>query len=360
MTTERRKPRLAVITPFLDKNHGTELHVVEWITFLLDSFEIHIYSQQVEDVDLKKSHWHRIPKLPGPHLLNYMWWFCANHLWRAFDHYFRGLRYDLVFSPGINCLDADVISVHIVFAEYAGKNKEANSFSRHPVRDWPRLLHRRLYYRLLIFLEQRIYTHREITLILIARKTLKELWRFYARSYGCPVLYTGLDPERFEPQKRQRMRSVARAQIGLAEDSFAVVLVGNDWLNKGVPVLLKALALLPDSPVKLLVVSREDSAPARAMASSLGVEGRVYFLPIGKRNIGNHHERREWFNSWRSRGCRWIGGDDSASCERPGISRHAGRKCRANRAELYLGEEWPSVECALRRNPAKEGTARGA
>jgi hypothetical protein len=30
------------------------------------------------------------------------------------------------------------------------------------VRDWPRLLHRRLYYRLLIFLEQRIYTHREI------------------------------------------------------------------------------------------------------------------------------------------------------------------------------------------------------
>jgi UDP-glucose:(heptosyl)LPS alpha-1,3-glucosyltransferase len=282
VTTERRKPRLAVITPFLDKNHGTELHVVEWITFLLDSFEIHIYSQQVEDVDLKKSHWHRIPKLPGPHLLNYLWWFCANHLWRAFDHYFRGIRYDLVFSPGINCLDADVISVHIVFAEYAGKNREANSFSRHPVRDWPRLLHRRLYYRLLIFLEQRIYTHREITLILIARKTLKELWRFYARSYGCPVLYTGLDPERFEPQRRQQMRRESRAQIGLAEDSFAVVLVGNDWLNKGVPVLLKALALLPDAKIELLVVSREDSAPARAMASSLGVEGRVHFLPPRK------------------------------------------------------------------------------
>src|SRR5450432_1948101 len=126
VSPERRKRLLAVVSPFLDKSHGTELHVVEWITYLSESFEIHIYSQEVRDVDVKKIPWHRIPKLPGPHLLNYVWWFFANHLWRAFDRYFRGLRYDLVFSPGINCLDADVISVHIVFAEYAEKNREAN------------------------------------------------------------------------------------------------------------------------------------------------------------------------------------------------------------------------------------------
>jgi len=279
VSLERHKPRLAVVTPFLDKNHGTELHVAEWITYLAESFEIHIYSQRVKDVDLGKTPWHRIPKLPGPHLFNYLWWFCANHLWRVFDCYFRGLRYDLVFSPGINCLDPDVMSVHIVFAEYAGKNREANRFSRHPVRDWPRLLHRKLYYQLIIFLERHIYTHREIPLILIARKTLAELWRFYSRSYGCPVLYTGLDPKRFEPQRRRSMRSDARRQIGLADDSFAVLLVGNDWRNKGVPVLLEALALLPDSSLKLLIVSREDASPARAMVSKLGLDGRVHFLP---------------------------------------------------------------------------------
>jgi glycosyltransferase involved in cell wall biosynthesis len=279
VSPERIKPRLAVVTPFLDKNHGTELHVVEWITCLAESFEIHIYSQQVRDIDLEKVPWHRIPKLPGPHLFNYIWWFFANHLWRAFDRYFRGLRYDLTFSPGINCLDPDVISVHIVFAEYAGKNESANRFLRHPVRDWPRLLHRKLYYRLLISLERHIYTRREITLILIARKTLAELRQFYSRSFGCPVLYTGLDPKRFEPHRRRSMRCEARMQIGIAEDTFAVLLVGNDWLNKGVPVLLKALALLPSPLLKLLVVSREDSAPARAMVSDLGLDGRVHFLP---------------------------------------------------------------------------------
>jgi UDP-glucose:(heptosyl)LPS alpha-1,3-glucosyltransferase len=75
------------------------------------------------------------------------------------------------------------------------------------------------------------------------------------------------------------MRSDARRQIGLGEDSFAVLLVGNDWRNKGVPVLLEALALLHDSSLQLLIVSREDPAPARARVSDLGLEGRVQFLP---------------------------------------------------------------------------------
>jgi UDP-glucose:(heptosyl)LPS alpha-1,3-glucosyltransferase len=279
MTPERRKPRLAIVTPFLDKNHGTELHVVEWLKYLSETFEIHLYSQQVEDVDRGKISWHRIPKLPGPHLSNYIWWFIANHLWRGFDHYVRGLRYDLTFSPGINCIDPDVISVHIVFAEYAGKNRNANRLLRHPVRDWPRLVHRKLYYRLIIFLERRVYTDHDITLILIARKTMAELSHFYSRSQGCSVIYTGLDPERFEPKRRLLMRSEARKQFGLADDTFALLLVGNDWRNKGVPVLLEALALLPYASLQLLIVSREDAGPARVMVSALGLAGRVHFLP---------------------------------------------------------------------------------
>ena len=118
MTTGARKPRLAVVSPSLDKRHGTERLVVEWISRLAPAFEIHIYSQAVADMDLSLATWHRIPKIPGPHILNYLWWFTANRLWRAWDSHFRNLRHDLVYSPGINCLDADVMSVHIVFAQY--------------------------------------------------------------------------------------------------------------------------------------------------------------------------------------------------------------------------------------------------
>ena len=113
-----RKTRLAVVSPFVNKRHGTERRVTEWISQLAATYDIHIYSQNVQDLDLTKVTWHRIPKFPGPHLLNYLWWFAANRLWRAWDSRFRNLRPDIVYSPGINCLDADVMSVHIVFAQY--------------------------------------------------------------------------------------------------------------------------------------------------------------------------------------------------------------------------------------------------
>src|SRR5438067_1980936 len=49
-----RKPRLAVVSPFIDKCHGTERRVAEWISRLDEDFEIHVYSQRVEDVNLEK------------------------------------------------------------------------------------------------------------------------------------------------------------------------------------------------------------------------------------------------------------------------------------------------------------------
>ena len=104
--------RIAVVSPFLDKKHGTERCIVELLNRLADEYEIHVYSQRVEDMDLERVQWHRIPQLPGPHLLNFAWWFAANQIHRWADRR-RGLAYDLVFTPGVNCLDADVIAIYI-------------------------------------------------------------------------------------------------------------------------------------------------------------------------------------------------------------------------------------------------------
>ncbi len=53
--------RIAVVSPFIDKRHGTERRIAEWISRLPLEYEIHIYSQRVEDVDLTRMKWHRIP-----------------------------------------------------------------------------------------------------------------------------------------------------------------------------------------------------------------------------------------------------------------------------------------------------------
>ena len=86
------RARIFIVSPFIDKRHGTERRIAEWITRLPTDYEIHIYSQRVEDVDLTRMRWHRIPRIPGPHLVNFLWWLGANHLWRWWDAHARGLR----------------------------------------------------------------------------------------------------------------------------------------------------------------------------------------------------------------------------------------------------------------------------
>jgi UDP-glucose:(heptosyl)LPS alpha-1,3-glucosyltransferase len=278
LTLRPRKARLAVISPFIDKRHGTERRVAEWIAQLTATYDIHIYSQDVRDVDLTRVTWHRIPKFPGPHILNFLWWFAANRALRAWHRRIRGLRHDIVFSPGINCFDADAISVHIVFAEYVNSARTGLSFTRNPVRAWPRLLHQKLYYQLAIALERHVYGKQEASLILIARRTAAGLKRFYGHCDNLPVVYAGLDHEIFNPQRRSLLREKARKELALSSDRFALVIVSNDGRNKGLPVIFQALSTLRELPIELLVVTRENPASYFTQARDAGLEGRVHFL----------------------------------------------------------------------------------
>ena len=276
------KRRIAVVSPFLDKSHGTERIVIEWLSRLADEFELHVYAQRVEDFDLSKFIFHRIWELPAPHIFNYVWWFLANRGRRAWDATFRGLKPDLVFTPGINCFDADVISVHIVFAEFGRQAGEELAFAANPIRRWPRLVHRRLYYSLIRFLERLIYRSRRTQLVLYAKKTAADLERFYPRGETYPVLYLGLDHSRFNQPRRAELRMAARQELRLGDGDFAVLLVGNDLLKKGIAALFEAMTRMSDIPLRLLVVSRESGSGYQAVINENGLTSRVSFLPPRK------------------------------------------------------------------------------
>lgn len=273
------KFRLAVVSPFVDKRHGTERRVTEWLNRLAETFEIHLYSQRVEDLDLSPITWHKIPKLPGPHLFNYLWWFAANHLWRSWDRRFHNLGPHLIFSPGINCLDADVMSVHVVFAEYLRQNSRSLRFAGHSLREWPRLLHRKLYYSLITQLERQLYRNPRTQLILISRRTGAALDSFYGRHQEYPVVYQGLDHQFFNPERRRQLREAARLELRLDPGQFVLLLIANDWRNKGLPVLLETLVRLRELPLRLLVVGEDDPSPYRKLIDQNLLTGCVDFLP---------------------------------------------------------------------------------
>lgn len=277
-----RKARLAVVSPFLDKAHGSERIMVEWLLHLPDAFEVHLYSQHVEDLDPSKYTRHGIPKLAGPHLLNFLWWLLAVRLKVAWDRRFRGVQHDLVFGSGANYCGADVICVHIVFAEYVPQVKSGMRLARNAVWQWPRLLHRKLYYEIANWLERRAYTDRSTTLVGYSKRTARELERHYGRRDRIPVLYLGLDHSVFNPQRRAALREEARRNLKLPKDQFVLILVGNDWRNKGVMVLLEALEQLRAWPIGLLVVSREDASLCHRLVADKSLEDRVRFLPPRK------------------------------------------------------------------------------
>jgi glycosyltransferase involved in cell wall biosynthesis len=275
----RDKPRIAVVSPFLDKQHGTERCVAEQLERLAWDYEIHLYTSRVEDMDLSKIVLHRVPALPGPHLFAYMWWFAANHFQRWWDLRFRGLKYELLYTPGINCWDADVISVHIVFAEFVERVRDGLRFGSNPVKIWPTLLHRRMYYALIKMLERRTYSREGLPLVVVSKKVAADLERYYDRNTHLSLVYHGWDRERFGRARRANLRTQARRELGLEQNNFVLLLVGNDWKKKGLLCLLEAVRQLANPELHILVVGTDTRAPYLASLQRAGLAERVQFLP---------------------------------------------------------------------------------
>jgi glycosyltransferase involved in cell wall biosynthesis len=283
--------RLAVVSPFLDRQHGTESCVIEQIERLSSEqgWEIHLYSQRVEDVrglgTVSDSHeripssiiWHKVSGIPGPHLFQYLWWYLANQRTRRRDRHSGAVRADLTYSPGINCPDANVIVVHIVFHEFHARVKSELSLRNVSFPSWPLILHRRLYYRLIMGLEKKIYGNPDIRLIAVSELVAQQLQRYFHRA-DVTVIPNAVDTQKFSPDARNARRGESRAKSQFSESDFVILLIGNDWRKKGLDTLLRAMGELRDLPLQLLVVGKDDPALYRDLVQTPGLTARVRFV----------------------------------------------------------------------------------
>jgi glycosyltransferase involved in cell wall biosynthesis len=284
------KLRLAVVSPFLDRSHGTELCIVEQIERLASQhgWEIQLYSQRVGDLKGLSANtakdsggrifWHKVSDFPGPYLFKFIWWFLANRVHRWRDSSNPHLRPDLTYSPGINCFDADAIIVHIVFHEFYQRVRSELRLSRLPLSAWPRTLHRKLYYGLIMFLERRIYRDSRVRLAAVSRMVADQLRTHFDRG-DVAIIPNAVDTARFNPAARLSRRSSARNSLGHSDSEFVLLLIGNDWKKKGLDQLLNAMQLDQDLPLRLLVVGRDDPSLYNSLLRESGTLDRVHFLP---------------------------------------------------------------------------------
>jgi len=284
--------RIAVVSPFLDRRHGAERCVVEQIEYFCQQkgSEIHIYSQSVQDLEVvrysprhhsaepsRRPIWHRLPSPPGPHLFNFVWWFFTNTLLRWYHRAFCSLSYDVVYSPGINCPDADAIVVHVVFHELLRHVRESLRLRSTPFRSWPATIHRNLYYRLIMFLEVLIYRKPKLQLAAVSKLTARELSQTAQRD-DITVIPNAVDGAKFNLDERLRRRTEARAAFHFQDSDFVLLLIGNGWKNKGLHTLLEALGILRFSTLKLLVVGRDDQTPFQMQLRKLQIVSQVIFV----------------------------------------------------------------------------------
>jgi len=67
--------------------------------------------------------------------------------------------------------------------------------------------------------------------------------------------------------------------LGLTSGDVTLLLVGNDWKNKGLDTLLDALASLKRPELRLLVVGADDRSPFEPRIRDLGLETTLSFHP---------------------------------------------------------------------------------
>ena len=258
--------RIAIVSPFVDRQHGTERAVAELIERLSTQYkdQIDLYAQRVSDIAVESSpakrqtqtggiSFHRVPSLPGPHLLQFLGWLFLNRAARR-PHKAGANPLDVVFSPGINALDADVVLVHAVFHRVAALQ---NSHRLGSLR--LRHLHRKLYYLLLCRLERRVYSNPRVILAAVSRHTAVQLAEYFGRN-DVNVIPNGVDADHFSIAAVASIREQSRQELRCSPQEFILVFIGNDWRNKGLKILFEAMAACKDLPIRLLIVGQDHQA----------------------------------------------------------------------------------------------------
>ncbi|HLZ12501.1 MAG TPA: glycosyltransferase family 4 protein [Candidatus Acidoferrum sp.] len=283
--------RLAVLSPFVDKQHGTERVLAELLERLASEHaaDIDLYSQRVAGFPVSRPEssspsggagrivWRKVSSIPGPHLIQFLWWYAANRCSRWRSRKVRHVHYDLLYSPGINASDADAITVHIVFHEFFHQVHSQLRISKSPVASWPRILHRILYYRLIMALERRVYADPGVALSAVSQMVAGQLKRYFGRS-DVLVVRNAVESKVFNPSVRAARREAARLKFGFGANDFVFLLVGNDWKKKGLDTLLPALAACDDLAAHLLVVGNDVREPYLESCKKLGLGARVRFV----------------------------------------------------------------------------------
>jgi UDP-glucose:(heptosyl)LPS alpha-1,3-glucosyltransferase len=127
-----------------------------------------------------------------------------------------------------------------------------------------------------MFLEKKIYKNPHVRLVAVSNLVARQLETHFDRN-DVTVIPNAVDSLRFRTEERFCRREVTRHRFKYSDEDFVLLLIGNDWKNKGLNPLLRAVDLLRDLPLQLLVVGADDPLFFEQWIANLASRDRVRF-----------------------------------------------------------------------------------
>ena len=138
-------------------------------------------------------------------------------------------------------------------------------------------------HRVLLTLERRIF-QRGGARVLVANS--EQVAREIVHHYGpvsapITVVRNAVDLAEFHPERRAKLRSTARARLGVGPEETVLLFIGSGFVRKGLATLFHALGELPpDVRPRLLVAGQGRPSPYLALARRRGFERLIRFLGV--------------------------------------------------------------------------------
>jgi UDP-glucose:(heptosyl)LPS alpha-1,3-glucosyltransferase len=91
------------------------------------------------------------------------------------------------------------------------------------------------------------------------------------------TLFNGVDLNRFDPQTLAQSGLTLRQELGIKEKEIMALIIAQDFARKGLAQTIEALAKVPDLPLRLVVVGKENPAKYADQARRMGIERKIIF-----------------------------------------------------------------------------------
>ncbi|MDO8446313.1 MAG: glycosyltransferase family 4 protein [Deltaproteobacteria bacterium] len=120
-------------------------------------------------------------------------------------------------------------------------------------------------------------------IIAVSERVKRQIMEYYhVSSEAITVIHNGVDLSIFNTDDRKEARDKIRERFGIGDEDILLIFASTNFHLKGLEYLIRGMARIDRTLLKLLVVGGDDKGPYEKLAGSLGIGDRVVFAGKGK------------------------------------------------------------------------------